>query len=143
MFVGDAFGKGDHLFDMVGGNSPFCRLADVEAVYVQPIGLGIIFGDIPGRLAGLGGGFFHLVVPCIGVGGQMADIGDVDDMGKPVPLPTQRPAQQIGKNISAHIADMLIIIDRRAAGIDPCFAGMDGHELLDLASQAVEQFQWM
>ena len=141
MLVGDAFGEGDHLFDMVGGDRPFRRLADIEPVDILPIGIGIIFGDIPRRLAGLRRCLFHLVIAGIGIGGQMADIGDIDDMGEPVALPAQRPAQQIGENIGAHIADMLIIIDGRAAGIDPRLARMDRDERLHLASQAVEQFQ--
>ena len=37
-------------------------------------------GDFPDRLGLRGGGLFHLVVTGIGVGGQMPDIGDVDDM---------------------------------------------------------------
>ena len=81
MFVGDAFGESDHLFDMVGGDRPFGRLTDIQPLDVLPVGVGVIFGDIPGGLARSRRRLFHLVIAGIGVGGQMADIGNIDDMG--------------------------------------------------------------
>ena len=102
-----------------------------------------MFRDIPDRLGFLRCHFLELVFAFVRVVGQVADIGDVDDMGELVTLPAERPPQQIGKNIGPHITDMGIVIDRRSAGIDARFTRMHGHELFHLASQAVEQFQRM
>ena len=71
----------------------------------------------------------------------MANVGDVDDMFELITLVTQHPPQRIGEHISAHIADMLVIIDRRATGIDARLAGVDGREGLKFAGQAVEKAQ--
>ena len=75
----------------------------------------------------------------IGVVGQMADISDVDDMGKLVALVGQHPAKRVGKDIRAHIADMRVIIDRWPAGIDTCFTHMHGDEGFELPRKAVEE----
>jgi hypothetical protein len=50
----------------------------------------------------------HLVVAGIGIRRQMADIGDVDDVGEGVEaLPArQRPAQRVGEDVGAQIAEM-------------------------------------
>src|SRR3546814_9795605 len=61
----------------------------------------------------------QLVLAAIRIIGEVADIGDVDDMGELVALPAERAAQHIGKHIGAHVADMRVVIDRRPAGIDP------------------------
>src|SRR3546814_13969773 len=58
--------------------------------------------------------FLHLVVAGVGVRGQVADVGDVDDMAQLVTLERQGTAQRVGEDIGAHVADMLIIIDGRS-----------------------------
>jgi hypothetical protein len=45
-----------------------------------------------------------------------------------------------GKNIGAHIADMLIIIHRRAAGVDVGLAHVDRLKWFQRAGHTVEEF---
>ena len=100
-----------------------------------------MLGDVPDRLRPLRSHLFHLVLARVGIVGQVAHIGDVDHMGQLVTLEAERAAQNVGKDIGAHIADVRIVIDRRPAGIDPRLSGMDRVELFQLASQAVEQLE--
>src|SRR3546814_21066938 len=72
---------------------PFCRFDDVEVSDILLEGLGIMRRDVPDTLGLRAGSCLHLVIARVGVGGQMANIGDVDDMGDIVTLPHQRPAQ--------------------------------------------------
>ena len=128
MLVGYAFGIIDHLRHIIGGDGPMCGLPYVQRLNVFPISLGIMARDVPNGLRFLRRHFFHLVFACIRIVGQMPDIGDVDDMGQLIALVGQHAAQRVGKDISAHIADMWVIIHRRSAGIDARFAFMNGCE---------------
>ena len=71
----------------------------------------------------------------------MANISDVNDMAELVALKAQRAAQRVSKDIGAHIADMLKIIDCWPTGVDARLAGVDGLKLFQLAGQAVEQLE--
>ena len=132
----DRFRPVDHRLDIVGG-AGMRGLANV-----QPRQIGfevrlIEFGNVPGRFALCRGHSLHLVLARIGVAGQMADIGDVDDMGELVTLASEDAPQRVGKDIGAHIADMLIIIDRRAAAIDARLARVHRRERFKRTGQAV------
>src|SRR3546814_14662596 len=81
--------------------------------------------------------FLHLVVAGVGVRGQVADVGDVDDMAQLVTLERQGTAQRVGEDIGAHVADMLIIIDGRSAAIDARLVRVDWHDRFELARQVV------
>ena len=138
MLVGDFPAPGDHRLDIFGG-ARVGLLLDIEPGQIRlEIGL-IELGDIPGGLARLRRHLLHLVLARIGVGGQVADIGDVDHVSQPVALELQRPPQRIGKDIGPHVADVLVVVDRRPARIDPRLMRVDGLEGLQLAGQAVEQ----
>ena len=137
----------DHCIDIVG-RARMLRLANVEP---RQIGLEhrlIMPRDVPGRFAFTAGRLLHLVVARIGVTGQVADIGDVDDVAELVALEAQHPPQRIGEHISAHVADVLVIIDRRPARIDASLrrecritwnARVEWLEGLETARQAIEQ----
>jgi len=141
MPVGNALREVDHLIDIIGRHRPLGRLADIERFHIGPEGLGIVLRDVPDRLRPGGSHLLHLVLARIAIVGQMADIGDIDDVGEIVALPAQRASQHIGEDIGAHIADMGVVVDRRPAGIDARFAGVDGSEFLQLAGERVEQLE--
>ena len=96
-------------------------------------------GDVPDRLRFLLSHLLHLVLTVICIVGEVANIGDVDDVGEFVTLPTQRPPEDVGKDIGAHIADMRVIVDRRPARIDPRLALMERLECFDFAGERIEQ----
>src|SRR3546814_7222260 len=102
----NAFGIIDHLADMVRGDRPFCRFDDVEVSDILLEGLGIMRCDVPDTLGLRAGSCLHLVIARVGIGRQMANIGDVDDMGDIVTLPHQRPAQGVSEDIGAQVAKM-------------------------------------
>ena len=141
MRVGNADGIIDHGGDIIGGNRPMRGLTNVQRLDIGPISFGIMSGDIPDRLGFFRRHFLHLVFACVGVVGQMANIGDVDDMGKLISLVRQHAAQGVGKDISAHIADMRVIIHRRPTRIHPRLARVDRGKGFQLPGQAVEEFK--
>ena len=111
---------------------------EIAAMLPAHLRIGPVDGWLIAAALGLrGGGLFHLVVAGIGVGGQMADIGDVDDMLGREALPAQHAPERIGKQEGAHVADMLIVIHRRPAGVDSHQARIDRDERLQRAREAV------
>jgi len=141
VLVRDALGEFDHLRDVIGRDCPLRRLADVQCAHIGPIGLLVMLGDVPDRLRALGRHLLHLVLARVGIVGQVAHIGDVDDVGELQPLPRERAPQHIGKHVSTHVADMRVVVDRRPAGVDARLAGVDGLEHLDLAGERIEQLE--
>ena len=141
MRVGYAFAPFNHCVDIFG------RFGVRGLADVQPFQIGLKIrlvkgGDIPCGLSLRCRRFLHLVIARVGVAGQMANIGDVDDMGELVALVGEHATQRVGKDISAHIADMLVIIHRRPAAIHPRFAVVNGGEGFQLPGQAVEEAQF-
>ena len=78
--VGD---EGDLLGDVVGGARPDGGRQDAQALQVALEGVGVEGGDVPGAAAGAPAALFHLVLAGVGVRGQVADVGDVDDVLAP------------------------------------------------------------
>ena len=127
----------DHLQNMIGRDGPFGWWLDVEPRHVGLERVGIMRRDLPDRFGLRRRRLLHLVVAGIGVRRQMADIGDVDDVLGRISLPTQHAAQRIGEQEGAHVADMLVIVDRRPAGVEPHLARIDRGEAFDRTGQAV------
>ncbi len=141
MFVGDLLGELDHLGDVVGCDRPFRGLGDVQPLDVRFEHRSIVRGDVPDRFLLGSRGLFHLVVARVGVAGQVTDIGDVDDVAEIVTLPLEHPPERIGEQERAHVADMLVVIDRRPAGVDARLVTLDRAEFLDLASERIVEFE--
>ncbi len=139
MFVRDALGEFDHRLDVIGCHRPLRRLADVERLDVRLKRLGVMARDVPNRLLGFGRGQFQLVLAGITIVGEVANIGDVDDVGELVALPLQRPPERVGEDIGAHVADVGVIVYRRPAAVDPRLALVDGNEGFERAGERVEQ----
>ena len=133
----DLLGKGDHLGDVIGRERKARRFADVEVLQILLEHRGVMGGDIPDAGGARARGRFHLVVAGIGVRGQVTDIGDVDDVGEGVALPRQHAAQRVGEDIGPEVADMRVIIDGRAAGIDAHLRRVDRPERFERTGEAV------
>jgi len=62
-------------------------------------------------LQGLG----HLVLALVGIAHEMADVGDIYDLGDFIAVVFEHPAQRIGEDVRPKIADVGVIVDRRPA----------------------------
>ena len=107
----------DILVDAAGRGLDNVRPLDVELAAVVKEGIGIELGDLHDGLVLAAGALEHLVLALIGIGGQMADVGDVHDALDRIPGVTQILFQHILHDIAAEVADMGKMIDRGAAGV--------------------------
>ena len=79
----------------------------------------------------------HFVLAGVGVGGQMPDVRDVHDALDVVAQIAQALFQHVLHDIAAQIADVGIVVDRRAAGIHFDDVGVVRHEQLLLVAQGI------
>src|SRR5207302_6153093 len=80
----------------------------------------------------------HLVLtPVELVVGEMADVGDVHDLGDLAAQVVQGAAEHVGEDVRTEVPDMRIPVDRGAARVDPDAAGFEGPELFFAATQRV------
>jgi hypothetical protein len=110
----------DLLRDVVGRPRFHVRLQAPEpAAVVLP--LARVGGrDLGRRLAGGGGRRLDLVVALVGVGHQVAHVGDVDDVGDLVASRQEHPTQQVWRHdLAAHVAERLWRVDGGSARVDP------------------------
>ena len=128
--VGDEF---DLLADVVGGAAEDRRVLDVERAHVLEERAGIELRDFPRGLAGAPRTLFHLVLAGVGVGSEMAHVGDVHDVRNLVAVPFQHSPEQIFEQEGAEVPDVLVVVDGRAAGVE---AGRTGLERLEAAQAA-------
>ncbi len=113
---------------MLGGLAEHLGIQAAQAPAVaQPL-LGVLPRDVLGAPPGLLGGELDLVVPRLVVVGEVADVGDVDDVGDAQPLGEQRALEQVGEEVRAHVADVLVRVDGRPAGVDARVARLEGLE---------------
>ena len=119
----------DLLPDVVGRLAQNGGVFDVEPLHVGEECVGVELRDLPGGLAGPPGALFHLVLAGIGIGREMADIGDVHHVPDRIPVPFENAPQCVHEHERAEIADVLVVVDGRPARVDADLAaGMQGHE---------------
>ena len=140
MFRRNLLAPRDHRLDVLGRARVLLGLHGETRKVVLEIFL-VKFGNVPRALVLARRHLLHLVLAFVGIGGEVTDIGDVDDVGKLVALPLQCAAQRIGKDIGAHVADVLVIVDRRPTAVDARFSRVNGPEFLQLAGERIEQLQ--
>src|SRR5262249_786869 len=96
-------------------------------------------GDLPGRLPLLAGAALHLVLALVPVRGEVPDVGDVLHAAHVVPVRFQGAAQQAGDEVGAQVADVGVVVDRHAAGVEARLTWPQGLEHAHLAGQRVVQ----
>jgi hypothetical protein len=109
-----------HLGDVLGRARLDGRLEHAER---RDVGVELrerALGDVADRHAALGRAGVDLVV-------DVGDVADVGDVLGPVEVP-QQPEQQIEDDDRAGVADMGVIVDRRAADIHPHVRRVDRDE---------------
>ena len=119
----------DLLLDMIGRLAQDRRLLDVEAPHVDQERIGVELRDFPGGLARAPRALLHLVLACVGVGSEMADVGHVHHVPHAVAVPFENAPQRVHEHECAEIADMLVVVDGRPAGVEAHLAvGAQRHE---------------
>ncbi len=99
--------------------------------------LGVAGRDLGRRLARRRGRPLQLVLALVGVGDEVAHVGDVGDVGDLVPGGQQHPAQEVGHQLAAHVAEGLGGVDGGAAGVDADLPRLERHQGRDLPGAGV------
>ena len=132
----------DHLGDVVACLRHHVGGVEVEERLVVEPGGGVEVGDLPGGLALERGRLLHLVA-----GGQrivlvvahVPDVGDVLDVAHLVAEVLERPVQQVAEQVRPQVADVRVLVDGAAAGVDADLPGLERLEVLDPAGERVVQ----
>ncbi len=120
----------DILVDAAGGGLDGVRAADVQLAAVLKEGVGIELGDLHDGLVLPLGALEHLVLAGVGVGGQVAHVGDVHDPVHVIAVIAQKLLQHVLHDIGAQVADVGKVVHRGAAGVHLHMAGGVGGEFL-------------
>ena len=120
----------DDLLDVLGGLRVHGRLADAERMRVGKVLGDVFFGDLLAGDALLVGTIDNLVV----------HVGEVLHERYLVAAVLQIAAQHVEHDDRARVADVDVVIHRRAAGVHTHFARLDRHELFLLHGHGVVQF---
>jgi hypothetical protein len=63
--------------------------------------------------------FFHFVFAFVGIGNQMTDVGDIDDVPHGVAVQCQHASQHVFEHVGSKVADMRVVVHGRTAAIQP------------------------
>jgi len=131
----------DLLADVVGGARQLGRRLDVERPHVLEKGLRVEARDLPGAFAGAAGALLHLVLAFVGVGDEMPDVGDVHHVQHAIPVPLEHALEHVLEQEGAEVADVLVVVDRRTAGVHPDRAGLERREVAQAARVVVVELE--
>ncbi len=120
----------DIVVDEARGGLHHVRPLDVQLAAVGEEGVGVVPGDLHDGLVLPAGALEHLVLALIGVGGQVAHVGDVHDPVHVVARKAQVLLQHVLHDVGAQVADVGEVVHRGAAGVHLHMAGGVGLELL-------------
>ena len=107
----------DIVRNAVGGRLYHIRPLDGKALTVGKKGIGIKLRDVQDRFVLPAGTFEHLILAGVGIGGEVAHIGDVHHPLDVVALIAQELLEHILHDIAAQVADMGKVVNGRAAGV--------------------------
>ncbi|CAN4072558.1 DUF based on E rectale Gene description, partial [Dysosmobacter welbionis] len=96
----------DILVDAAGGGLDHIRRLDIQPAAVLKEGIGVELGDLHDRLVLPLGALEHLVLALIGVGGQVAHVGDVHHPVDIIASPAEELLQHVLHDITAQVADV-------------------------------------
>ena len=133
--IGIALGKQslndvDILGNAVGGRLDDVRALDVELIAVGEERVGVVFCDLHDGFMLALGALEHFVLAGVCVGGEVADVGDIHDAADVVAEVAQALFQHVLHDIAAQVADVGVMVDRRAAGVHFDDIGMVGDKEL-------------
>ena len=122
----------DEIVNEAGGRLHHVRPLDVQLAAVLEEGIGVELGDLHDGLVLPPGALEHLVLALVGVGGQMAHVGDVHHAVDVITGIAQVLLQYILHNIAAEVADVGKMIHGGAAGVHLHMTGRVGLEFVFL-----------
>jgi hypothetical protein len=96
-----------------------------------------MLGDFPDGLAFARGAFLEFVFAFVGVRDEVADVGDVHDMLNLEPGSFESAAEGVVENGVAEIADVVVVVDGGAAGVEGDFARSLRAERFDVTAECV------
>ncbi|CAN3988330.1 16S rRNA (cytidine(1402)-2'-O)-methyltransferase, partial [Dysosmobacter welbionis] len=129
----------DILVDAAGGGLDHIRRLDIQPAAVLKEGIGVELGDLHDRLVLPLGALEHLVLALIGIGGQVAHVGDIHHPVDIIASPAEELLQHVLHDITAQVADVGEVIHCGAAGVHLHAAGGVGLELLFLVGGRIVQ----
>ena len=132
----------DHVYilrNAVRGGLHHVGPLDIQLVAVGEKRVGVELGDLHHRLVLPAGALEHFVLAGIGVGGQVAHIGDIHDTLYVIAQITQGFFQHILHNIGAEVADVGVVVYRRAAGVHFHLVRVVGYKQLFFVGQRIIQ----
>ena len=129
--VGD---ERDLLGDVVGRAAQDVGSSMLSALHVGEERVGVELRDLPRRLAGAPRALLHLVLAGVGVGREVADVGDVHHVADAIAVPAQHALQHVLEQERAEVADVLVVVDGRPAGVQadrcrPAASGSNGRSV--------------
>ena len=127
----------DLLGDVIGGAAEHRRALDVERRGIVEKILRVDLGDLPRGLTGAARPGFHLVLAGVGVAGQVSHVGDVHHVRDTVAVPLEHAPEHVLEQERAETSDMLVLVHRRPAGIEPDLAGLERLEGAQASSKVV------
>ncbi len=123
---------------MIGRLAPDVGLDHSQSAEIGLELPGVPLGDLPGVPVLSARRDFQLVVALVGVGGEVAHVGDVDDVAHPPALPAQYPLERVGEDVGPHVADVLGRVDGRPARVHADLGRTGRGEFRYLAGKGVE-----
>ena len=129
---GEPFDQRHHLEDVPRSARVMLGPFDPQRIEILEKRVDVLLGELVDRLSTLG----RLLDDAI------LDIGEVHHLRDLVPLLAQDPAKQVLKQKGAEVADVGIVVNRRAARVHPDVSRLERHELFDLAAHRVVQAKW-
>ena len=130
--VGDEL---DLLGNVVGGARQHVGRFDVQRWRCRP-GMPRVYSAAISHAAAAGAAraLLHLVLAGVGVGRQVADIGDVHHVPHAIAVPVEHALQRVLEQERSVVADVLEVVDGRSARVEA--DGPIGHERRELAQAA-------
>ena len=129
----------DIAVDTVGGRLHHIGALDIQLVAIGKESIGIKARDVHNGLIFPLGSLDHFILAGIGIGCQMAHVGDVHNTLDIIAGIAKGLLQHVLHDIGPQVADMGIVVHRRTAGVHLHQVGIIGNEQLFLVGQRIIQ----
>ncbi len=129
--------QGDHPWDVFGGPGSDVRSQDVERGGVLEKKPRIVLRDLPRIPTRPPRADGHAILALVGVGGEVAHVGDVHHLPHLVAQVLKGAPDDVGHDVGAHVADVRLVVDGGATVIHPHLSRLNGPESLFAACHRV------